>query len=904
MVKRHSSRRTELSSSLLNERLNGAKGYDRIAGYFSSSIIEIAGESIERMEGKVRIVCNSGIDIKDVQTAKLAQNAMRREWCDFKPEELPSPEERFRRLYEFLSTGKMEVKVIPDSRFGLIHGKAGVITLSNDSKTSFLGSSNETKNGWKLNYELIWEDDSDEAVAWVQEEFDTLWNDPCAVNLSQFIVDDIERISKRFVYDSVEEWKVQADSASVVLESPVYRQEFGLWAHQKYFVDLAFREHKKSYGARYVLADQVGLGKTIQLALSAELMALYGDKPILILVPKTLLWQWQEEMKYLLDMPSAVWNGRMWIDENGIEYPNTGLEDIKKCPRKVGIVSQGLIVSNSPITEYLLTQEYECVIVDESHRARRKNLGQGKETQSPEPNNLYDFLLTLSLKTKSMLLATATPIQLYPIELFDLLNILSQKNDSVLGNRYSKWRKRDSANDGLKLITGEKRIEFFDLENWEWIRNPFPPSFENEITFGLIRRNLQMSDDEFVINKTHNELPKTTQNRLGRIIDDGFYENYNPYIRHIVRREREFLENTIDKETGETFLKRIKVNLYGEDDTDALLLSGYLRDAYQCAEAFCDLIKKRAPSGGFLKTLLLKRIGSSIIAGLNTGRKMLSNWNTSLSELKEEDEESERIGEESIKNLTIEEEELLIQFVRILEESQAIDPKYEKLFDLLVAENWMKKGCIVFSQYYDTAFGVGVNLSKDIPSEPIGLYAGGTKSGIFLDGSFTSVEKDELKRMVKNRDLRILIGTDSASEGLNLQTLGTLINVDLPWNPTRLEQRKGRIQRIGQVNDEVEIYNLRYKDSVEDRVHNLLSERLQNIYSVFGQLPDTLEDVWVEVAQNNIEKAKQIIDNVPKQNPFKCKYQNTVDTVDWESCSSVLNQKERRKYLQKGWKEK
>jgi superfamily II DNA/RNA helicase len=53
--------------------------------------------------------------------------------------------------------------------------------------------------------------------------------------------------------------------------------------------------------------------------------------------------------------------------------------------------------------------------------------------------------------------------------------------------------------------------------------------------------------------------------------------------------------------------------------------------------------------------------------------------------------------------------------------------------------------------------------------------------------------------MVRAREIRILVGTDAASEGLNLQRLGTLINLDLPWNPTRLEQRKGRIQRIGQV---------------------------------------------------------------------------------------------------------
>lgn len=903
MIKRYSSRRETLSASLLNERLVGAKKYDRIAGYFSSSILEVAGEAIETMEGKVRIICNSGLDIKDVQTAKLAQNAMRREWCDFNPIEITSPEKRFKRLYDFLSSGKMEVRVVPDSKFGLIHGKAGVITLKNDEKTSFLGSTNETLNGWKINYELIWEDSSDEAVNWVQEEFDALWNDPCAVKLADFIIDDINRISKRNVISSVDDWKGKGEPASVVIEAPVYRQEFGLWEHQKYFVDLAFREHKKPYGARYVLADQVGLGKTIQLALSAQLMALYGDKPVLIIVPKTLLKQWQEEMNTLLDMPSARWNGKLWVDEKDIEYPNSGLEDVKKCPRRVGIISQGLIVSNSPVIDYLLQQEYECVIVDESHRARRKNLGIGKENKLPDPNNLYKFLLELSKKTVSMLLATATPIQLYPIEIYDLLNILSQKNDSVLGSKFSKWRKKETAPIGLKLITGEEEMEFFYPDNWEWIRNPFPPAFENETTFGIIRRKLNLKDDEFVVNNNLFELPKPDQSRIGRILEEGFYTNNNPYIRHIVRRERDYLENTIDSSTKEPYLKKIKVNLHGENNEDALELSGYQRDAYHCAEEFCDLLKKRAPASGFLKTLLLKRIGSSIVAGLNTGRKMLNSWNTSFSEF-EEEEDLEEQSTEDIKNLTEEEEKLLVKFVKILEENQAIDPKYEKVLELLIDNNWINKGSIIFSQYYDTAFDVAKNLSVDLPDEPIGLYAGGAKSGIFLDGEFFNKEKDDIKKQVKERKIRLLIGTDSASEGLNLQTLGTLINLDLPWNPTRLEQRKGRIQRIGQVNDEIELYNLRYKDSVEDRVHKLLSDRLQNIYSVFGQLPDTLEDIWVEVAQNDIEKAKQIINNVPKQNPFKMKYQNEINKVDWESCTSVLNQKEKRKYLQRGWKEK
>lgn len=898
MIKRYSTRREAISASLLHNHLQNAKQYDRIAGYFSSSILEVAGESLEQVEGKVRVICNSGLDVKDVLTAQLAQNAMRREWCDFKPEELPDSSRRFRKLYELLWSGKLEVKVIPDEKFGLIHGKAGVITLQDGTKTSFLGSANETYSGWKMNYELIWEDASVEAVEWVQEEFDALWNDPTAVHLSDFIIEDIKRISEREVIGSVDEWKENAEPASTAIESPVYRQEFGLWEHQKYFVDLAFREHKKSYGARYILADPVGLGKTIQLAMSAQLMALYGDKPVLVIVPKTLLWQWQDELNTLLNIPSAVWNGREWIDENGFSYPNRGIEDIKKCPRKIGIVSQGLIVSKSPISEYLLAKDYECVIVDEAHRARRKNLGDKKELQSPDPNNLYEFLLKISRKTKSMLLATATPIQLYPIELWDLMNILSQKNDSVLGNGFSMWRKREQIPRSLKLITGEEKMEFTP-ENWDWIRNPFPPAFENELTFGLLRRRLGLKEDEFVIKDNHLDLPKPVQNIIGKILDNNFYQQNNPYIRHVIRRERSYLEETINPDTGEPYLKKIEVVLYGESDDDALTLSSYLKQAYVYAEEFCNLIGKRSKSSGFLKTLLLKRIGSSIEAGLNTGRKMLNEWNTSVSGWS--DEEGDEEVESDIKNLTPEEEEMLVKYVKALETNEAVDPKYEKVVELLEDWKWIDKGCIIFSQYFDTASWVARKLSNHFPNESIGLYAGGEKSGVFIDGSFAKKDKEELKLAVKNRELKVLVGTDSASEGLNLQTLGTLINLDLPWNPTRLEQRKGRIQRIGQVNDEVCLYNLRYKDSVEDRVHNLLSERFKNIHGVFGQLPDVLEDVWVDIALKDEEKARQRLNEVPEKHPFENRYNNNVDKIDWESCSKVLDKKEMRKYFEQGW---
>jgi SNF2 family DNA or RNA helicase len=162
-----------------------------------------------------------------------------------------------------------------------------------------------------MNYELVWEDDSPEAVAWVREEFDALRDHHMAFPLAEAVVNDIARLASRTIIHLPEwySWEAaQPDPAAAVVETPVYRRDAGLWEHQKYFVKLAFDSHLAGK-ARFVLADEVGLGKTIQLAMTAMLIALTGDRPILVLCPKTLVWQWQTEISELLDAPSAVWDG-------------------------------------------------------------------------------------------------------------------------------------------------------------------------------------------------------------------------------------------------------------------------------------------------------------------------------------------------------------------------------------------------------------------------------------------------------------------------------------------------------------------------------------------------------------------------------------------------------------------
>jgi superfamily II DNA or RNA helicase len=904
-VKRYSSRRGPLVSAL-RDALRGARSYDRIAGYFSSSILEVAGEALDSMadSAPVRVVCNSRLDPLDVATAKAAKQAMYREWCASLPEHIPDAlTARLQQLYRLLSTGRLQVRVLPDDRFGLIHGKAGVITGADGSKLAFLGSANETKSGLALNYELVWSDDGPDAVNWVQEEFDALWTAHEAVELAEAVVTDVARLAARTVVPDVQTWRERedADPAAPVVELPVYRRDNGLWAHQKYFVRLAFEEHRRG-GARFVLADQVGLGKTIQLGLAAKLMALWGGGRVLVLVPKPIGQQWQDELWRLLQLPSALWNGRSWVDENGVEYPDRGADALTVCPRRVVIVSTGMVVQSAAAARTLASLEYECVILDEAHRARRRNLGRSHLHEGPEPNNLLRFLDSVSRRTRSMLLATATPVQLDAIEAWDLLNALGQRDDRVLGTTLSLWRQQ--ARDGIDLVSGGTAPPSNLREAWEWIRNPLPPSSEDR-TYEILRKALDLPDETtWARADAVDQLKGPDRARLQDGVDP-FFAGHHPYIRRIVRRSREFLERTIDPQTHEPYLAPIAVRLFGERASEAIVLPVFLQDAYEAAEAFCQEVgARRGFNSGFLKTVLLRRVGSTIRAGQLTARKFLGPGADTLDE-DDEGIEEQRGGVSTLYPLLPNEKRELERFLSLIESNRDEDPKAREVERIVTIGHldtrpWLELGCVVFSQYLDSILWLATCLSESLPDERIGVYAGAGQSGVYVAGQFTRLSRDDVRLEVRGGTIRLLLGTDAASEGLNLQRLGSLINLDLPWNPTRLEQRKGRIQRIGQPRSEVLIYNMRYRGSVEDRVHDLLSARFRTIHDLFGQLPDTLEDVWVQVALRDEERARQIIDTVPSVHPFEMRY-DRIAPVDFESCSRVLDTEPQLELLREGW---
>lgn len=898
-MNRFSSRRQRLDHAFLAQRLANARSYRRIAGYFRSSIFELVGEEIAGI-GKVQIVCNSELDAADIAVSKhVRETALKGRWNEAPAEvEALLHKERYRKLHDLLTSGRVEIRVVPKDRV-FIHGKAGVVEMADGSKTCFLGSINETKSAFATNYEILWEDPSPEGVAWVEEEFGALWED--SYPLPDAIVQEIKRVADRVEirFDQVRSTEL---AAATLAESPIYRGGEQLQPWQRAFVTM-FLEHRETYGkARLLLADEVGVGKTLSLAASAMISALLDDGPVLILCPSTLTLQWQVELNDRLGIPSAVWSSgqKVWIDPHGHTIKTRGAEDITRCPFRIAIVSTGLIFHSSDERRYLLERRFGTVILDEAHKARRRGgLGEHKD----ESNNLLDFMLRIGPRTRNLLLGTATPIQTDVHELWDLMRILNAGADFVLGREStSQWVNLQRS---LPMVKGDE-VPLDERDAWEWLRNPLPPGDEEPLVANL-RLQLGIPDNAFFTDKGFGSLEFFAQQSVLQTLSPGFYQQHNPIVRHTVLRRRQTLE-----EAG--LLERVAVEVHPVPNApsteypgvhfDGLgLLTNHPFDlAYQAAVDFTAALMKRTKAAGFMKSLLLQRICSSFASGRSTATKMLGRV------LLEDEEQAARLLDQ-LSSLTPAEAGHLSTIVEELSRPEAHDPKLAAVRYFLSehradGKTWLEHGCIVFSQYYDTAHWIASELAKTLPDEPVAVYAGTGKSGLFRGDAFASIEREEIKKAVKKRSVRLVVATDAACEGLNLQTLGTLINVDLPWNPSRLEQRLGRIKRFGQARRSVDMLNLVYHETQDEKVYGVLSRRLKDKFDIFGGLPDTIEDDWIETEERMEDMMNEYVHLREKASDvFELRYKETIDPDKnrWELCSRVLARKDVVEKLSESW---
>jgi hypothetical protein len=256
-------------------------------------------------------------------------------------------------------------------------------------------------------------------------------------------------------------------------------------------------------------------------------------------------------------------------------------------------------------------------------------------------------------------------------------------------------------------------------------------------------------------------------------------ERHNPVVRRLVRRTRPMLEQR-------NLLKRIGIISHPRADDslasslftgEGLVMSLAFSAAYEAAEAFSRLYASRCPGAGFLKTILLRRIGSSARAGLETAQHILARIDAPLVP---EDE----VGDERLPVDDAPPDPQEIELLREVERNLAAvvggtDPKVQVILHYLRERRWLERnGSIIFSQYRTTAEWVLEALCAAFPEEPVALYAGGSASFVQRGADRRSAAREQIKDSIQAGDIRLVCATDAACEGLNLQRLGAQVNVE------------------------------------------------------------------------------------------------------------------------------
>ena len=313
------------------------------------------------------------------------------------------------------------------------------------------------------------------------------------------------------------------------------------------------------------------------------------------------------------------------------------------------------------------------------------------------------------------------------------------------------------------------------------------------------RLQLGIPEGVFFTDKGFGSLGFFEQQSISQTLEPGFYKEHNPVVRHTILRRRQTLE-----EAG--LLERVGVEVHPHLDAPARtypgvgfvglgLLTNHPFDlAYQAAEDFTAVLGQRTKAAGFMKMVLLQRICSSFASGKATAHKLLRGETL-------EDEDEPPLLTDPLSSLTSTEVGHLRTIVDELSRPEARDPKLAAIRYFLneyrtEGKTLLEHGCIIFSQYFDTAYWIASELSKTLLDEPVAVYAGTGRSGIFRGDAFASVDREEIKKAVKKRNIRLVVATDAACEGLNLQTLGTLMRAASVQSHVRWRRKKNTEKRL------------------------------------------------------------------------------------------------------------
>ncbi|WP_236044571.1 helicase-related protein [Haloarcula salinisoli] len=825
------------------------------------------------------------------------------------------------------------------------------------------------------------------------------------------------------------------------------------WPHQRVVSDTLVNTYPNSF----LLCDEVGLGKTIEAGLTLSRLGLTGELQTgLLLVPASLTVQWQEEMwekfnlntfrydrgsdyryKFIdafgrehsipdiadLDIDASQ-RDQAWVQSPHWRFIHQQQSDAKTSGPHIIIMSwhtarlsdrwdqvapkdgdtvrtrEDIPASCRGRTVTEREGVWDAVIVDEAHNGRK-------------PSSFYHMMERLRDHTQTYYLLTATPMQLHPSELYDLMSLLDlpgrwsdqssfveffetrrslmkaldkELEDNEEDDSDESWSAQSTLTDGryqdrisgerdtssriLERVASELEIKDDDQaraiakqrlltacnlaaeygEHYDGYINsfetaldkhdvdPFDAEEDKKLKY-LLYPEWKAEDDwlTFSRNDQLKALDELTESGW-RVIREVLSES-TPVDALIHRNTRDTLRKyeqvgLLDTRVPTRNPQQRKIELTDETREVYDRIDDYTRKFYKLAQQSEEADSRAI---GFVMTTYRQRLTSSVYAISQSLQNRVKKLRGQLSVLRSRQRAEESTQSESQQVLmdTLDEYDLddaddldqlegeledtdlseiipsvtdeglhflereideLESFVDELADIEQ-DPKISQLKkDLDKLDREGHNRAIIFTQYTDTMDFIRESLIS-IHGETVATYSG--RGGEVYDReskSWTQVGKERVKREFSDDEghVDILVCTDSASEGLNLQECGALINYDLPWNPMRVEQRIGRVDRIGQEYDEVTILNYSYEDTVETDIYERLDARIGLFENVVGDMQPILSSVSQQIRSATLEsdraESRAAVERADQKLSEEIESQKQSDRVDiGESLDRVEN---------------
>ena len=550
-----------------------------------------------------------------------------------------------------------------------------------------------------------------------------------------------------------------------------------------------------------LIADEVGLGKTIEAGLIwTELRSRFDARRLLIICPAILREKWQEELSTRFGIEADICSAKDLIGKIK-RYKKSDLDEFAVIVSLQGIrpprgwqdknnSSQTAASELARLFEELEDEDpiFDLTIIDEAHYLRNP------ESQTSKLGSLIRPI------TDGLVMLSATPIQLKSIDLFHLVKFL---DDATFSDEFSFNRALESSRPLLELrdqiLKGKSSRKLLQKK---LIEAQQYSQLSNSQQIKYILDNLP-SDENLLDYDFRAELAETV-------------DRINP-LSHVISRtrKRDVQERRVIRDA-----RAIRVSMTTIEERFYSEVTDKVRN--YCA--------KFNLHEGFLLTIPQRQMTSSMPAACRAWLKKEQGkinedfLTEGLSVDLETDVKKINLGPLTIELISIAKQ---IGDYKVLKEE---DSKFKFLLKILRKywEQYPDNKVILFSFYRETL----AYLSERFFEESISniVLQGGTDKQLTLT-TFKSPNGPKL-----------LLASEVASEGIDLQFSSILINYDLPWNPQRIEQRIGRIDRIGQKEEKINIWNIFHENTIDDRVYTRLLERLDIFRSALGSIESVLGD--------------------------------------------------------------